>query len=215
MSELREKSGTKLSKLPSHPVRRACDLRGVPSNAPSGTEGHQPLFSAKQNRDPNTATMQGLCLIATHSAPDTPVIKGGCSQKLKKWESLIGKAGQYNQRPSASWDTDGHQLPSTGTKTVLSTNNMTDTLSHTLDVQRSGVLMFERNLFKMNKNVFANKWILDQGASQGKQVPQVSTCRLLQQRLYPVCPQLRQKHWLEGGKHNPASLNLNLNLKSS
>lgn len=61
---------------------------------------------------------------------------------------------------------------------VLSTNNMTDTLSHTLDVQRSGVLMFERNLFKMNKNVFANKWILDQGASQGKQVPQVSTCRL-------------------------------------
>lgn len=93
---------------------------------------------------------------------------------------------------------------------VLSTNNMTDTLSHTLDVQRSGVLMFERNLFKMNKNVFANKWILDQGASQGKQVPQVSTCRLLQQRLYPVCPQLRQKHWLEGGKHNAASLNLNL-----
>lgn len=32
----------------------------------------------------------------------------------------------------------------------------------------------------------------------------------LQQRLYPVCPQLRQKHWLEGGKHNAASLNLNL-----
>lgn len=62
-------------------------------------------------------------------------------------------------------------------KDIVLSNNMTDTISLTLDVQISGVLMFERNLFKMNKNVFANKWILDQEASQGKQAPQVS-CRL-------------------------------------
>lgn len=46
-------------------------------------------------------------------------------------------------------------------KDIALSNNMTDTISLTLDVQISGVLMFERNLFKMNKNVFANKWILD------------------------------------------------------
>lgn len=38
-------------------------------------------------------------------------------------------------------------------KDIVLSHKMTDTISLTLDVQISGVLMFERNLFKMNKNV--------------------------------------------------------------
>jgi hypothetical protein len=90
---------------------------------------------------------------------------------------VIGKAGQCNQRPNVSWGTDGWQV---------SPCNVTDTTYHTLDVRISEVLMFERNYFKMNKNVLQTYAYLTtelhratrQGSCVNREGPEVPTCRL-------------------------------------